>query len=237
MLTFEQFFNPSTLNVFTDASMNSYGTIACPGALCVFGEVDKKLPMLRTEFTCMIHKNVTNNIGEALAVQMGLFMALKYRNFPIIRIISDSQVTIFGIRDRILNWRESKKKPGVLIGSNDTIKNQEYFLEMLYTILEANIPIQFLHQQGHTSFTEKGLETAMHVFKVSNGIRDDVDPDIIRAISQYNNFVDRTTRQKLNTEDLSLYNFKDPFRYHYKPFDKERYYALTHTFQGGLNNG
>lgn len=228
MILFNDFFNANTLNIFTDASMNSHNTIACSGALAVFGEVDKRLPMLNTLYKSVIFKNVTNNIGEVIAVQQGLYIALANRHFPIIRIISDSQITVFGIRDRILNWRESKRDPGKLIGSNDVIKNQEYFLEILYLILEADRPIQFLHQNGHTSFTDKGLETATHVFAASNNIRDDIDPDLIRAISHYNNFVDRETRTELYNADLSMYNFFDPFIYHYKGFDKDRYYQLTH---------
>lgn len=230
MLTFNQFFANGILNIFTDASMNSYGTIACYGALGVFGEVDKRLPLLRTEFTSNIAKDVTNNIGEALAVQLGIYMAIQNQQyFHTIRIISDSQITIFGIRDRILNWRESKRNPGVLIGSNDVIKNQEYFLEMLYLILYHNLKIQFWHQAGHVSFSEKGLESAKHVFCTSNGIRDDVDMELIRAISLYNNHVDRTTRARLYTEDLSLFNYIDPIKYEYKGFDKDKYYKLTHN--------
>ena len=235
MLQFNDFFNPMTLNIFTDASMNSHNTIACAGCLCVFGEVDKKLPMLQTDFQSRIYKKVTNNVGEVLAVQMGLFAAIANRQFPIIRIVSDSQITIFGIRDRILNWRESKRHPGKLIGSNDVIKNQEYFLELLYNILEEDIPIQFIHQAGHVSFSEKGLAQAAHVFAASNGLREEIDMSLIRAISAYNNYVDRETRARLYEDDLSKYNYVDPIQFHYADFDKQRYYQLTHQpIKGGI---
>ena len=237
MLQFNDFFNANTLNIFTDASMNSHNTIACAGCMCVYGEVDKKLPYLHTDFKSQIWKNVTNNIGEAIAVQMGIFEALEHRNFPIIRVISDSQITIFGIRDRIFNWKESKKHPGKLVGTSDVIKNQEYFLEMLYVMLEANVPIQFVHQQGHVTFTDKSLADAEHVFVASNGIRDNVDKDLIKAISMFNNYVDRTTRKQLYETDLYMCNNIDPIRYQYMGFDKDRFYKLTHTHQFGDNRG
>ena len=241
MLGINEFFNPSTLNIFCDASMgsNKYGstTIGCSGICKVFGSLDKRFPMLNTESFFQISKKATNNSAEARAVIMGINEAVRHMfQFPKIRIISDSQVTIFNIRDRIMNWKVSKKDPTQLIGTAGAIKNQELFLEMLYIIIQAGVHVEFVHQGGHASFgDQKSLDRALHVFKVSNNIRDEIDPELIRAISYFNNYVDRASREFLHSVNISDINPKFPLQYEYNDFDREEFYRLTHPQEESNN--
>lgn len=241
MIGLTDFFNPSTLNIFCDASMliNKYGStsIGCSGICLVYGALDKRFPMLNTESHFQILKKATNNSAEARAVAMGVNEAIKHmREFPTIRVISDSQITIFNIRDRIVNWKVSKKDPTQLIGTTGVIKNQSIFLEMLYQILYSGVQIEFVHQGGHVSFSDqKSLDKALHIFKVSNNIRDDIDPELIRALSYFNNYVDRASREFLHSVNLTTTNPIYPLTYKYNGFDREEFYKLTHKQEDGEN--
>ena len=204
MITFNQIFNPYSLNIFTDASMNSYQTIGCPGFVAVYGDVNKKFPLLKTSFKSILVPNHTNNYCEALAINMAIFEIINNRNFySQIRIFSDSYITINGLNNSILNWRESKRVPGKVVGSQGIIKNQQIFMEILYNILQYRLPVQFFHQKGHVDFDENGLLKAEEVFCRTNGITDRLEPDVVRAICYYNNYVDRQTRTMIYTSDLS----------------------------------
>lgn len=238
MLLLTDIFNDESLNIFTDASMNSYGTIGCAGFIAVHGGLDKRFPMLHTESRTQIIKKATNNISEARAVIMGLYEAIVYQNrYKHIRIFSDSQITILGIRDRIYNWKVSKKTHDRFVGSGGAIKNQDLFLEMLYIILENNLSVEFWHQGGHVNFNDQSsIDKATHVFTVSNNIRDTIDIELIRAISYYNNFVDRNTREILYSTDLLHTNPVFPIKYKYCGFDRERLYNLTHPNNTENNN-
>ncbi len=241
MFGLTDFFNPSTLNIFCDASMliNKYGetSVGCSGICLVYGALDKRFPLLHTESHFQISKKATNNSAEARAVVMGVYEAIRHMyEYPILRIISDSQVTIFNIRDRICNWKVSKKDPNQLIGSTGAIKNQDIFLEMLYPMMASGVSIQFFHQGGHVSFgDQKSLDKAAHVFQVANNIRDEIDPELIRAISHFNNYVDRTSREFLHSVNLQEMNPVYPLKYMYNDFDREVFYRLTHPQEEETN--
>ena len=241
MISLTDFFNPSTLNIFCDASMgsNKYGSTStgCSGICLVFGALDKRFPMLNTQSFFQITKKATNNTAEARAVIMGINEAIRYMyQFPILRVISDSQLTIFNIRDRIINWRVSKKDPGQLVGTNGSIKNQELFMEMLYPILQTGVHIEFVHQGGHVDFSDqKTIDRATHIFQVSNNVRDVVDPELIRAISYFNNYVDRASREFLHSADIATVNPRFPLTYLYNDFDREEFYRLTHPQEESNN--
>lgn len=241
MIGLTDFFNPSTLNIFADASMmvNKYGStsIGCSGICLVYGALDKRFPMLNTESHFQIYKKATNNSAEARAVVMGIYEAIRHMGeFPTTRIISDSQVTIFNIRDRIINWKVSKKDPTQLIGTTGAIKNQDIFMEMVYLIVSTGLKVDFVHQGGHVVFNDqKSLDRAAHIFKASNNIRDEVDLELIRAISYFNNHVDRASREFLHSVNLMETNPVYPLRYVYNDFDREAFYRLTHSQEENNN--
>ena len=89
------------LNIFCDASTLKHKGIdySCHGAVAVLGD-----RIIDSDY--IINKNSTSCNGEARAVCAGIHLALKYyKDIPVINIFSDSQITIFGIRDRFDKWK------------------------------------------------------------------------------------------------------------------------------------
>lgn len=234
MVMLNDFFTDDTLNIFTDASMNSYGTCGCIGVCAVKGKIDKRFPLLNTEFRTRVINKCTNNFAEGRAIIDAIYLAIRYQNdFKTIRILSDSMLNILGIRERVLKWKVSKKKDKdgypTFIGSTGQIKNQDIFLEALYTIIASNISIEFLHQKGHTSFSDPTSLIKMgEDFKKINGIMDDIDIELLRSLAFYNNYVDRNSRDVLYSVDMSQQNYVFPFEYKlFDGYDKEAYKRLV----------
>ena len=234
MIMLNDFFTDDSLNIFTDASMNSYGNSGCAGCCLVFGEMDKRFPLLNTQLNTRVIKKCTNNFAEIRAIADAVYMSIQYKNqFSTIRIISDSQISIYGIRDRMMNWKISKKKGeefGHFVGSQGSIKNQDIFLEIMYTIVENNLSIEFLHQAGHTSFSNPdALIKSGEQFKKYNGIEDDLDIELLRSLAFFNNYVDRNTRDVLYTVDLLNYRSIYPFEYKvFEGYDRSTFAKLIH---------
>ena len=98
-------FTPDAINIFTDASikkLNSGETIGCAGCVLIFGELVYR--NIQEEY--QIIRNTTSNNSEIKAVRLGIHNVLRYKNqYRKIRLFSDSQISIFGIRERIFNWK------------------------------------------------------------------------------------------------------------------------------------
>lgn len=228
-ISYHDIVNEYTLNIFTDASIKNreYGYDGCYGAIAVYnGEIIDEIYRVIT--------NTTNNNAEIKGVRAGVFLALKYQNtFSTINLFSDSQISIFGIRDRFLTWTLSPT--GVLLGKNgQEILSQDIFLEIVYLILLHNLRINFIHQKGHVSFKSDSLMQAQHVFRASNSIRGRIDIGIIRFISKWNNIVDETSRSYLNRFNGSRSTY-DPIKFLPSTIDKQRYKELTkNTIKDGV---
>ena len=216
-------FTPDAINIFTDASIKklySGETIGCAGCILVFGElIDKNI-----QEDYQIIRNTTSNNSEIKAIRLGIQNVLKYKNqYNKIRLFSDSQISIFGIRDRIFNWKYIN---GTYIGTEGTpIKNQDIFLEIVYTILENNLSIEFYHQKGHVDYKSKSMNNAMHVFISSNNIREYVDESFIKQISIFNNMVDNNSRNYLDNFN-SNYEYLEPLYFKSVLFNKNKYLNL-----------
>ena len=234
MIYMNDFFTENSLNIFTDASMNSYGTSGCIGVCPVYGAVDKRFPLLNTEIFTRVIKGCTNNFAEGRAVLDAIYIAITNMNkFSTLRIISDSQVTILAIRERILKWKVSKKANDYgmvnFIGSQGTIKNQDIFLEALNIIMQTGVSIEFLHQAGHIKFSNPDdIIKSGITFKKSNNIVDDIDIELLRSLAFYNNYVDRNSRDVLYSTDLGSIKTLFPFKYSaFDGYDKEAYRRLV----------
>lgn len=216
-------FTPDAINIFTDASikkLNSGETIGCAGCVLVFGELINR--NIQEEYH--IIRNTTSNNSEIKAVRLGIHNVLRYKNqYRKIRLFSDSQISIFGIRERIFNWRYIN---GTYIGTERTpIKNQDIFLEIVYTILENNLNIEFYHQKGHVNYTSKSMEQAAHVFTVSNNIREYIDESFIKQISIFNNMVDNNSRNYLDNFNPNI-DYIEPIYFKSALFNKNQYLNL-----------
>ena len=93
--------NEESLTIFTDASIspNRDGTYyGCPGFVAVDanGIIDSGY---------IVIDDTTSNNSEIKAIRMGVMAANKYKEkYKYIRLFSDSQLCIFGLRDRFYSW-------------------------------------------------------------------------------------------------------------------------------------
>ena len=127
MIMLNDFFTDDTLNIFTDASMNSYGNCGCTAVCAVKGKLDKRFPLLNTKFYTRVINKCTNNFAEGRAIIDAIYLALNYKDrYKTIRILSDSMLNIVGIRERILNWRVSKKKDKYVPVLEDGTELEDY---------------------------------------------------------------------------------------------------------------
>jgi len=234
MIGLNDFFTEDSLNIFTDASMNKYGTSGCIGICLVFGKVDIRFPLLNIQTHTRVLKGCTNMFAEAEAVKEAVYIANHYKHqFRRIRIISDSQVSIDNIRDRIGKWKIQKSRGeqyGKFISSQGPVKNQDIFLDIMYFIVENNLEIEFLYQSSHTNFNQStSLDNAKKGFIKHNHILDDIDMELIRALSLYNNYVDRNSRDIFYATDIMNIRTKFPFNYHInEDYDRSTYVKLVH---------
>ena len=207
-ISLEDFNNDYTLNIFCDASIRKYEkrTAGCYGAVAYNGnnKIDE-------EFRKKDFESTSNNC-EIRAIRLGVRLALKYQyNFQNINLFSDSQISIFGIRDRIFSWVQYGN---FLYGyDHNKIKNQEIFVEIVDTIIQNNLRINFWHQAGHIKLNNfEKLNKAIHVFQASNAVRGLVDINFIKYISDKNNEVDKLSRDLLYIKDDTKY-YGDAFTY------------------------
>lgn len=189
---YEAFRKDNVINIFCDASTNGQGNNlkVCYGAIVV-----NKDKIIDSDYRINIHS--TSVRAEAKAVLLGVYLATKYQDkFPVINIFSDSQVTVFNLRDRIYNW---KCNNGILYNkSNDEVANQSIYIEIVNVIHYYNLKLNYFHQKGHVNANNiKSLNESLNVFSRSNYINTKKCLAFGRYISKYNNMVDAYSRKIL----------------------------------------
>ena len=208
-ITLSQFYNDDTLNIFCDASIvGKYDNFTgCYGVIAVVKDniID----------TCYrIASNTTNNNSEIKGLRAAISMANKWKNnFKFINIFSDSQISIFGLRDYIYRWKYNPRD-GKLYGSAKTpIANQNIFIECHYMMKElesiTSTEIKIYHQSGHVGNSYNAIKEAALVFAKSNGFPGKIDLNLIRYISTFNNYVDQTSRSLLRNSNTKI-EYSDP---------------------------
>ena len=190
---YKNFNNPSVLNIFSDASITneSDGSFSsCYGAEAYCGE-----SLIDSDYR--VCKDTTVNDSEIKGLRLAVGIALIYRwKFPTINIFSDSQISIYGIRDRILKWNVRENK---LVGSkNKPISNQSIYIEIMRIIVDNDLHVNFYHQKGHVGLNSyDNMLNAANVFSISNSVLSPIDMDFISYISSKNSSVDNNTREIL----------------------------------------
>lgn len=203
-------FRSDVLNIFCDASTRKHGknTDICYGAIaiCKYDVLDE---------IYRINSNCTNNNAEIKAIRAGVLLGIRYKNqFSEINLFSDSQISLFGIRDRIFTWTYNHND-GLIYGYEDSIKSQDVFIDILNIIVSHNIKINFYHQKGHVKIDKfKSVLEAGHVFTASNNIRSKLDLNLIRYISNFNNMVDTKSRSVLMSHDITKLNIVEPIKFY-----------------------
>lgn len=232
----EMLVNPSSVCIFADCSFDKYnepiydleGKKRLVGdtapAYCVYiGDymVEQRFEIIR---------GLTSQEGEHYAVFLAIQAAWRYRNFPHIRIFSDSLTTITALRER--NIKYMYEEPNRL--ANTT---QKYVIEPMYAIMQTGIPIEFYHVSGHMNQkSEKDLMHAKESFEQRNPWVGEVDIPLIRYTIMGNCATDEYSTAMLRTyakpSPTSLYHEpkEEAIEYFYRPFTQaqiEYYKSLT----------
>lgn len=202
------FFNPNTVNIFTDASIKKVHTgetIACPGCEIVLTDENGLTESVyKSDYFI---RNATNNIGELCAILLGLNSLTLFPEFEKkkINLFSDSQLCINSIREWIFSWINNQYNNIWYGSSGDPVKNQEIIKQIIQFIYKYNVNINFYHQKGHVTNTQKSIENAIRVFNNSNGLVTDFNT--MQILSHYNNSVDIFTKQSLDiSNDRGQFN-------------------------------
>ena len=204
-ITLSQFYNDDTLNIFSDASMMtdkstniSYG---CYGAVCVIKDTI-------IDMQYFVRSNTTVNECEISGIKLALAFADKYKyQFKFINIFSDSLISVKGLKEYIYNWKLDKKTNQLISSTGSVVANQNIFIEayeMYVNLLFFNPNIRIWHQSGHIDDRTKSITSAAIKFGQFNKFNGSIDLNFIKYISNYNNFIDRTTREYLYKYDRSM---------------------------------
>lgn len=230
-----------TYDIFVDASINLDLKQSCSGSIVV----DRSIGAIIKE-TYLVKDNATNNMGEAIAIFMGVRDAINLlytSNMPFtVNIFSDSRISLFGCREWMKTWVRGQDKEGNLVGSVGVISNQEWFSAIYNDIITSGIKIKFFHVKGHVNTNSpKDLYKAQKLFKLSNKFSPVSIGMTNELLANYNNYVDEHSREILNRildgEDINYipntYFIRDEFIYYYcKRNLITQYEANIH---GGLN--
>lgn len=212
---------PNVINIFTDASTDSNGEFVCPGYVAVQNDL-----VLSTDYVVL--KGETAQFGELYAIMMGLtFMnqnvwMKRYSGRDlelcgtIYNLLSDSLYSIDILKrylPRFINttneavrrakhptYDNNPYAPPDLIkkfGSKDTVKNQEVMLHCMGLITSTQFPVYIYHIKGHLSNSDSGIDEGIQKFQHINSAN--VSVSDMRSMIQWNNVVDRNSRQHLKT--------------------------------------
>lgn len=228
MIFTEDVFNNVSVNVFTDASILNINniTVGCAGYCTV---INSNIINYSYKFI----QGTSSNEAEFLAIYLGLEQLQRYNNGNYnLRLFSDSQTSIFALRDRIFNWIKPDRDH--LIGSNNKpIANEKMIMQCIDYILRYDLNVGLFHQKGHVSINNiESILNAANVFRNSNYISDDIDLDIIVKISYANDYVDKFTKEKLR--EYSVGNIKYPISIIFNRFNIDKYSSLVNRNGGAL---
>lgn len=212
------FKNDDVLNLFSDASMRSIKKSENILASCYGSVAVNKDTIIDEMFRCQSLSTVP--AAEIRGIRCSLSLALKWRyHFRMINIFSDSQISVFSLRDYIYNWifdQNTSRYYSKRGTSKNEVKNQEILIEcfmMLQELQKTNI-VNLFHQSGHVENGFDQIKYAAETFKKSNGIVGTVGYDLIRYISLYNNYVDNKSRSFIRTTNVFENNFHDAIQFY-----------------------
>ena len=207
-IAFDMFYNTRTLNIFSDASIVSKkdGFDGCYGAVAVVMDdiIDKTFRQV---------SDTTVNNCEVKGLRAAIDIACKYKDqFDYINIFSDSQISIFGLRDYIFKWKYNIHDHLLYTSSGKPAVNQEIFIECHNMLLYSGLynKINLIHQSGHVDNRYSSLNQAACTFRKANGVNGKIDLNFIRYISTYNTYVDQTSRSILRRSNMRENYYMDP---------------------------
>lgn len=216
MYEYEQFYNPYTLNIFSDASMlnEKHQSIGgCYGAVAV--TEDRVI-----ESVYKFAKGATNNNCEIKGLRSALRLANRYKdNYRVINIFGDSDISISGLTTYIHSWKYVPEEQMLYTkATNKPAANQEVFIEAFHLLdhmIKSGYNINIYHIKGHTDNSPNSIQKATITFcKLNNiprGVK--VDINLIAYLCTYNNLVDYRSRALLAAVDFNTQNYQDPISF------------------------
>lgn len=212
MFTIEQFNSPEFLNVFVDAGIRKYdykiGNVSASGVMIYY-----RGQLVHSQ-VCLL-KNSTNNIGELLALYVGVLLGAEYKKntnalhpsedepkIKYINIFSDSAYSVNCITEWFKNWLPTRNGQKKFIGSNGKpVKNQELIETIIRLVNEYGDKINFIKVRGHqdpnneksVNLVSKYLEEANISFARILGVNNFNSPtkEVVKTIIKNNNMVDQ----------------------------------------------
>lgn len=186
------------INCFTDASITKdpvTGKYIASSGYCIV--IDGMI----VEHDNQILYDATNSYGELYAVLMGVRALNKYKaERRQMNILSDSRISIMGLREWIFNWvnnfNNSSGSLGLISYAGAEISNQELYTAVIDEIINNQIPLGLYHILGHVNYKSKEkIHKARTYFNKTN--QESIGDDIAKELCYYNNYVDLMTRERL----------------------------------------
>lgn len=233
-MNYNDIFNQETINIFCDGSITQYKTetIGCPGCVVVKLREDKSEVIIDTYLD--IIRDCTNNITENRSLLSAIYKAIYYQSlgYKNINIFGDSQLCIKTVTEWIFSWLQNFYQGHMYNSSGEIVRNEEYVKELIATIINNNLYVNFYHQKGHVKNTFDSQKKALECFKKSNGLKI-VDPFLIERISYYNDYIDIITKQyldsfiygcnKYDAEVFKRYDYIIPATFNIQNIDVDKY--------------
>lgn len=219
-------FENGVINIFCDASirkLNSGETLGSPGAVCLLNDAmsanqgDKAFVIQRLE----ILRHSTNNHAEIYAIYMAYQLAklLHYEagGNPRINIYSDSQISVYGLRDWIFSWVSNSRGDILTSSTGKSVANQDIYKMIVIDMIKSGIPVHLYHTKGHVNTnSNKSLINAKRVFDKSNNTN--INLNAMSQISYGNDLVDLATKDYIDIflrENNISTNTNSPIRPYY----------------------
>lgn len=203
----ENIFNPNSVCIFTDSSCwkykenNSVGVTA-PAYMVWIGDVC-------VESGYNILHNASSDQGELRALLLGIAASYKYKMSGIqnVRLFSDSAYSIKSVRDWIFTWVNSTDNcGGNYLGINGCTKNQDYILDIVYTILGNGYYVELYHTKGHMNNRKhRDIKITKNVFGKQNPFMPPISTRLASRLDFCNDTVDNysTTMLAASIGDLN----------------------------------
>ena len=205
------------IDIFTDASITERSIVfqngqrdkywvACTGTAWIRRDEDYRGNLIPTiiDERYSIYHDCTNNAAELLAileaVRLGHHAIKCSNNKSHINIISDSRISIQGLRDWIFNWVR-RINGGIMYGSSGPVQNQRIILQIVYEIIQNGDFIRFYHMRGHQKIND--VSTFTKSFLNENGFPiQNIDPRFPEYLIRSNDRVDTLSRNMLNEKNM-----------------------------------
>ena len=163
---------------------------------------------------------------------LGVMAAYKYRNYPHIRIFADNQNAVFSVREWIFKWVMETSNGRRTLGPDGRINNQDYIMDIIYTIISNNMYLEFYHIKGHVNIKDReSVLVAKDLFERSNPFVGRVDDATIYQLAMGNNVVDEYStvmlRAHINDSKYDTSNMTPAVSIGYAPFDMHNYITLV----------